>query len=43
MTAESNRGRIRLLLDTADRAAWEEWLPTGLVVTIDMPAARLAS
>lgn len=30
MTAESNRGRIRLLLDTADRAAWQQWLPTGL-------------
>lgn len=30
MTADDNRGRIRLLLDTADSKAWREWLPTGL-------------
>ena len=30
MTANDNRGRIRLFLDTADKAAWRSWLPTGL-------------
>ncbi len=30
MTADENRGRIRLFLDTADKAAWRSWLPTGL-------------
>ncbi|MCX5497809.1 hypothetical protein OSH11_24130 [Kaistia dalseonensis] len=30
MSIESNRGRLRLFLDTADRDALERWLPTGL-------------
>lgn len=30
MTADSNRGRLRLFLDTAEKSAWREWLPTGL-------------
>ncbi len=30
MTADDNRGRFRLFLDTADKAAWRTWLPTGL-------------
>lgn len=30
MAADDNRGRFRLFLDTADKTAWREWLPTGL-------------
>lgn len=30
MSRDVNRGRLRLFLDTADRAAWHQWLPTGL-------------
>jgi transaldolase len=30
MTAQNPTKRPRLFLDSADRAAWDEWLPTGL-------------
>ena len=30
MTEQTPMKRPRLFLDSADRAAWDEWLPTGL-------------
>jgi len=43
MMADDNRGRLRLFLDTAEKSAWREWLPTGLFYGVTTNPTLLAA
>ncbi|MBZ9935983.1 hypothetical protein LB518_06740 [Mesorhizobium sp. BR1-1-16] len=41
--ADDNRGRLRLFLDTAEKSAWREWLPTGIFYGVTTNPSLLAA